>query len=55
MAPKGMTRLNINISTEQNARLEKLKEQTDRPVAAMVRRALEAYLEKEEAELRKKK
>jgi predicted DNA-binding protein len=49
------TRLNINIPTEQHARLEKLSELTDRPVTAMVRRALAAYLDEEEAALRKRK
>jgi predicted DNA-binding protein len=49
------TRLNINIPTEQHERLEKLSELTDRPVTAMVRRALAAYLDEEEAALRKRK
>jgi len=50
-----MERLNINITEEQKARLDKLSEQTDRPVAAMLRRAIDAYLEQEEAAQKRKK
>jgi predicted DNA-binding protein len=50
-----MIRLNFYIEPEQKARLERLSEQTDRPVAAMLRRAIESYLDEEEAMLRRRK
>jgi predicted DNA-binding protein len=49
-----LIRLNFYIDAKQKARLEKLSEQTDRPVAAMIRRAIEGYLDKEESALRGK-
>jgi predicted DNA-binding protein len=55
MAEDDLIRLNFHIDRKQKARLEKLSEQTDRPVAAMLRRAVEAYLDTEEALLRKRK
>ena len=53
--PENLIRINFYIDGKQKARLEKLSEQTDRPVAAMIRRAVEAYLEQEEAVLRRMK
>lgn len=50
-----LIRLNFYIDAKQKARLEKLSAQTDRPVAAMIRRAIEGYLDKEELALRRKK
>jgi predicted DNA-binding protein len=41
------TRLNINISKEQKAKLEKLHDKTGAPIAELVRRAIELYLKKE--------
>ena len=55
MAEEKMRRLNFYIDDKQRTRLEKLSEQTDRPVAAMLRRAIEAYLDAEEALLRRRK
>jgi predicted DNA-binding protein len=52
---QNLIRLNFHIDAKQKARLERLSEQTDRPVAAMLRRAIEAYLDEEEATLRRKK
>jgi predicted DNA-binding protein len=48
-------RLNINIPAEQYARLRKLNEQTELTITVLVKRALAAYLDSEEAALRKKK
>jgi predicted transcriptional regulator len=47
--------LNFYIEPKQKDRLEKLAKQTDRPVAAMLRRAIDAYLDAEEAVLKKRK
>jgi predicted DNA-binding protein len=41
------TRLNINISEDQKAKLEKLSEKTGAPLAELVRRAIDLYLKKE--------
>jgi predicted DNA-binding protein len=50
-----LTRVTLYIGARQKAQLEKLSEQTDRPVAAMIRRAIDAYLDQEEAVLKKRK
>ena len=55
MEDQDLVRLNFHIDKKQKARLEKLSEQTDRPVAAMLRRAIDAYLDAEEAGLKKRK
>jgi predicted transcriptional regulator len=52
---EGFIRLNFYIDPEHKARLEKLADQTDRTVAKMIRRAIEAYLDAEEAIQRKRK
>ncbi len=52
---ENLIRLTFYVDAKQKARLEKLSEQTDRPVAAMIRRAIESYLEEEEALLRRRK
>jgi len=41
------TRLNINISSDQKAKLEKLHQKTGAPLAELVRRAIDLYLKKE--------
>lgn len=53
--PENLIRITFYVDGKAKARLEKLSEQTDRPVAAMIRRAIEAYLDQEEASLRKRK
>jgi predicted transcriptional regulator len=50
-----LVRLNFHIDKKQKARLERLAELTDRTVAKMLRRAIEAYLDQEEAILRRRK
>jgi predicted DNA-binding protein len=48
-------RLNLTVTPLQKERLVKLNEQTDKPISSMIRRAIDAYLEIEEAELKRRK
>jgi predicted DNA-binding protein len=50
-----MVRMTFYIGPDSKTRLENLSKQTDRTVAIMIRRAIDAYLEAEEAALRKRK
>jgi predicted transcriptional regulator len=50
-----MVRVTFYVETRSKLRLEKLAAQTDRSEAIMVRRAIAAYLDAEEAALRQKK
>jgi predicted transcriptional regulator len=52
---ENMIRVTFYLEPDLKSRLDKLSEQTDRAVAKMMRRAIEAYLDLEEAALRKKK
>lgn len=52
---ENLVRMTFYVDAKSKARLEKLSEQTDRPVAAMIRRAIDAYLDEQEAALRRKK
>lgn len=47
-------RLNINILADHYARLRKLSAREGRTITVLVRRALDAYLDAEEAALKKK-
>jgi predicted DNA-binding protein len=53
--PDNLIRLNFYIEPKQKDRLERLSKQTDRSIAAMLRRAIDAYLDAEEAGLKKRK
>jgi predicted DNA-binding protein len=48
-------RLNLTVTPLQKERLVKLNEQTDKPISSMIRRAIDAYLEIEEADLKRRK
>jgi predicted DNA-binding protein len=48
-------RLNLTVTPLQKERLVKLNEQTDKPISSMIRRAIDAYLELEEADLKRRK
>jgi ribbon-helix-helix CopG family protein len=52
---ENMVRLTFYMEEKAKARLEKLHELTDRSVAVMIRRAIDAYLDAEEAALRRRK
>jgi len=52
---ENMTRVTFYLDTDLKMRLDTLAAQTDRTSAKMMRRAIEAYLDSEEAALRKKK
>jgi predicted transcriptional regulator len=49
------TRVTFYLDPDLKLRLDKLAAQTDRTAAKMMRRAIEAYLDEEEARLRKMK
>lgn len=51
----GSTRLNLSINETQRSGLEKLSDKTGAPMAEVVRRAIDAYLEQEGVVPRKKK
>jgi predicted transcriptional regulator len=52
---ENLIRMTFYIDPDLKARLEKLSEQTDRTVAVMIRRAIEAYLHVEETAQKRKK
>ena len=51
----GSTRINISINESQRAGLEKLSERTGAPMAEVVRRAIDAYLDAQDATVKKRK
>ena len=49
----GKIRMNIYLTAKQKASMEKLSERTGAPVAELVRRAIDSYLQMRKKELKK--